>query len=259
MRVVILPTEKEASDFAANFIEKFIAEKNNTVLGLATGGSVFSTYDALIRKYQNGRISFQNVVTFNLDEYVGLAPNHKQSYRHYMNKNLFDHIDINKKNTHIPECLDGNFELTCSNYESLIKSHGGINLQLLGVGSNGHIGFNEPTSSLKSRTRVKTLTNNTIHNNARFFGESELQPSIAITMGIGTIMDAENIILLGLGQHKSRAVADLVEGPLSSFCPGSALQNHANAIVVLDHLAASNLKLYDYYIQTEKMNVEYMS
>ena len=259
MRVVILPTEKEASHFAANFIEKFIAEKNDSVLGLATGSSVLLTYDALIEKYNKGGLSFKNVTTFNLDEYVGLEPNHKQSYRYYMSEKLFNHIDINEKNIHIPECLDRDFESTCINYESNIKSHGGIDLQLLGIGSNGHIGFNEPTSSLNSRTRVKTLTKNTITNNARFFEASESQPSIAITMGIGTIMDAKNILLLGLGQHKSKAVADLVEGPLSSFCPGSVLQNHKNALIVLDQLAASNLKLYDYYIHSEKMNVEYMA
>ena len=258
MRVVILPTEKEASHFAADFIEKFITEKNNSILGLATGSSVLLTYDALIEKYNRGDISFKKVITFNLDEYVGLEPNHKQSYRHYMSQKLFGHIDINENNIHIPECLDGDFASTCRNYESKIKSYGGIDLQLLGIGSNGHIGFNEPTSSLKSRTRVKTLTKNTITNNARFFDESESQPSIAITMGIGTIMEAKNILLLGLGQHKSKAVADLVEGPLSSFCPGSVLQNHENAIVVLDQLAASSLKLYDYYIHSEKMNVEYM-
>ena len=259
MRVVILPTEKKASDFAADFIKKFIARKNNLVLGLATGSSVLLTYDALIDKYNTGDLSFKKVTTFNLDEYVGLEPNHKQSYRHYMKQKLFNHIDISEKNIHIPECLDGDFESTCENYESKIKSHGGIDLQLLGVGSNGHIGFNEPTSSLNSRTRVKTLTKNTITNNARFFDKSETQPSIAITMGIGTIMEAQNILLLGLGQHKSKAVADLVEGPLSSFCPGSVLQNHENAVIVLDQLAASNLKLYDYYIHSEKMNVEYMS
>ena len=182
MRVVILPTEKEASDFAADFIEKFITEKNDSVLGLATGSSVLLTYDAIINKYNEGNLSFKNVISFNLDEYVGLEPNHKQSYRHYMSEKLFSHIDINENNIHIPECLDGDFESTCENYESKIKSHGGIDLQLLGVGSNGHIGFNEPTSSLNSRTRVKTLTKNTIANNARFFDASEPQPSIAITM-----------------------------------------------------------------------------
>ena len=169
MRVVILPTEKEASDFAADFIEKFITEKNDSVLGLATGSSVLLTYDAIIDKYNAGNISFKNVISFNLDEYVGLEPNHKQSYRHYMREKLFSNIDIDENNIHIPECLDGDFESTCENYESKIKSHGGIDLQLLGVGSNGHIGFNEPTSSLNSRTRVKTLTKNTIANNARFF------------------------------------------------------------------------------------------
>ena len=142
--------------------------------------------------------------------------------------------------------------------QSKIRQNGGIDLQLLGIGTNGHIGFNEPTSSLSSRTRVKTLTQNTITNNSRFFENNEVQPSIAITMGIGTIMEAQNIILIGLGKHKSKAVADLVEGPVSSFCPGSVLQNHRNAVVVLDNLAASNLKLYDYYIHTEKMYLEFM-
>ena len=174
MRVVILPTEKEASDFAADFIKKFIVRKNNLVLGLATGSSVLLTYDALIDKYNTGDLSFKKVTTFNLDEYVGLEPNHKQSYRHYMKQKLFNHIDIREKNIHIPECLDGDFESTCENYESKIKSYGGIDLQLLGVGSNGHIGFNEPTSSLQSRTRVKTLTKNTLSKNARFFAQNQI-------------------------------------------------------------------------------------
>jgi glucosamine-6-phosphate deaminase len=258
MRVVILPTEHDASIFAADFIKEFIAEKQNAVLGLATGSSVLLTYEALIDRHRKGSLSFQNITTFNLDEYVGLTPNHNQSYRNYMKQKLFDHIDINQNNTYIPECFDDAYELSCTNYEIEIKNHGGIDLQLLGIGSNGHIGFNEPTSSLSSRTRVKTLTQNTIANNSRFFKDTEVQPSIAITMGIGTIMEAQNILLLGLGKHKSKAVSELVEGPLSSFCPGSALQNHANAIVVLDNKAASELKLYDYYIHTEKMKLEYM-
>ena len=166
--------------------------------------------------------------------------------------------DIDKKNTYIPECFNKDYELCCENYESKIKSIGGVDLQLLGLGTNGHIGFNEPTSSLSSRTRVKTLTENTVANNARFFDDKEFQPSIAVTMGIGTIMDADNIILIGLGKHKSKAVADLVEGPISSFCPGSVLQNHQNVVIVLDSLAASELKLYDYYIHTEKMYLKFM-
>ena len=258
MRVVILPTEQEASDFAADFIEKLIIENENAVLGLATGSSVLLTYETLIKKYQSGEISFKNIITFNLDEYIGLKPNHTKSYRHYMNQKLFDHIDIDTKNVFIPECFNQDYELSCENYESKIRQHGGIDLQLLGIGTNGHIGFNEPTSSLKSRTRVKTLTQNTITNNSRFFENNEVQPSIAITMGIGTIMEAQNIILIGLGKHKSKAVADLIEGPVSSFCPGSVLQYHRNAVVVLDNLAASNLKLYDYYIHTEKMYLKYM-
>jgi len=257
MRVVILPTEVEASNFAAQFIAEFIKNNKSPVVGMATGGSVVLTYEALIAMHQLEEISFNEATTFNLDEYLGLPPNHAQSYRNYMNQKLFDHIDIEPRNTFIPECFDDNFDLACSNYENEIQKHGGIGLQLLGVGSNGHIGFNEPTSSLQSRTRVKTLTKSTLSKNSRFFEVSENQPSLAITMGIGTIMEANNILLIGLGKHKSKAVADVIEGPLSAFCPGSVLQNHQNATIVLDKVAASNLKLYDYYIQTEKMKSEY--
>ena len=257
MRVVILPTEGEASNFAGQFIADYINNNKNPVVGLATGSSVLLTYKALIKKHKEGRLSFKNLVTFNLDEYVDLPLNHAQSYRNYMKKELFDHIDIDQNNAFIPECFDDNFELACANFEDEIKKFGGIGLQLLGIGSNGHIGFNEPTSSLQSRTRVKTLTKNTLSKNARFFEANERQPSLAITMGIGTIMEAENILLIGLGKHKSKAVAEVIEGPLSAFCPGSALQNHENVTVILDKLAAADLKLYDYYIQTEKMKSEY--
>jgi glucosamine-6-phosphate deaminase len=257
VRVVILPTEKEVSNFAADIIANLVKTKQNSVLGLATGSSVLLTYEALIEKYRKRELSFQNITSFNLDEYIDLKPNHSQSYRYYMNQKLFNHIDINKHNTFIPECIDGNYELSCINFELEIKKHGGIDLQLLGIGSNGHIGFNEPTSSLNSRTRVKALTKNTISNNARFFKENELQPSMAITMGIGTIMESQKILLLGLGKHKSKVVADIVEGPLSSFIPGSILQQHNNVIVVIDEHAATDLKLYDYYIHTEKMHQKY--
>ncbi|MDC0182114.1 glucosamine-6-phosphate deaminase [Candidatus Thioglobus sp.] len=257
MRVVILPTEGEASNFAGQFIADYMNNNKNPVVGLATGSSVLLTYKALIKMHKESRLSFKDLVTFNLDEYVGLPKNHVQSYRNYMKKELFDHIDINQNNAFIPECFDDNFELACANFEDEIKKFGGIGLQLLGIGSNGHIGFNEPTSSLQSRTRVKTLTKNTLSKNARFFEANERQPSLAITMGIGTIMEAENILLIGLGKHKSKAVAEVIEGPLSAFCPGSALQNHENVTVILDKLAAADLKLYDYYIQTEKMKSEY--
>ena len=257
MRVVILPSELEASNFAANIIGKFISEKEKAVLGLATGSSTVLTYKALIKKYEQREISFKTVTTFNLDEYMGLHPDHPQSYRHYMNSNLFNHIDINYKNVFIPECFDDDYVKSCENYESLLKRHGGIDIQVLGIGTNGHIGFNEPTSSLNSRTRVKTLTQNTIENNSRFFKGNETQPTLAITMGIGTIMDAKQILLLGLGKHKSQAVAEIIEGPVSSFFPGSILQLHKNVIVVVDKHAASDLKLYDYYIHTEKMHQAY--
>ena len=258
MRVVILPSKLEASNFAANIIGKYISDQENAVLGLATGGSTILTYEALIKKYKQEQISFKSVTTFNLDEYVGLSPNHPQSYRHYMNNKFFDHIDINYKNVFIPECFDDDYLATCEKYESTIKRRGGIDIQLLGIGTNGHIGFNEPTSSLNSRTRVKTLTQSTIENNSRFFKENETQPSLAITMGIGTIMEAKQILLLGIGQHKSKAIAEVIEGPISSFFPGSTLQQHKNVTVVLDKHAASDLKLYDYYIHTEEMNQKYM-
>ena len=257
MRIVILQSENDASNFAAEFISDFINNKKNSVLGLATGSSVLSTYKALIKKCELGQLSFKKITTFNLDEYLGLKPDHNQSYRNYMNQKLFNHVDINQNNTFVPECFDGNYKLACLNYESEIDNNGGIDLQLLGIGSNGHIGFNEPTSSFNSRTRVKTLTQNTISKNARFFDDAEHQPSLAITMGIGTIMEAQNILLIGLGKHKSKAVAEMIEGPLSSFCPSSILQNHENATIVLDQDAASDLKLHDYYIHAEKMKSKY--
>jgi glucosamine-6-phosphate deaminase len=258
MRVIILQSKLEASNFAANIIGKCISDKEKAVLGLATGGSTILTYEALIKKYKQKQISFKSVTTFNLDEYVGLSPNHPQSYRHYMNNQFFDHIDINYKNVFIPECFDDDYLATCEKYESTIKRRGGIDIQLLGIGTNGHIGFNEPTSSLNSRTRVKTLTQSTIENNSRFFKENATQPSLAITMGIGTIMEAKQILLLGIGRHKSKAIAEVIEGPISSFIPGSILQQHKNVIVVVDKHAASDLKLYDYYIHTEEMNQRYM-
>jgi glucosamine-6-phosphate deaminase len=259
MRVIILPSKLEVSNFAANIIGKYISDKEKAVLGLATGCSTILTYEALIKKCKQEQISFKSVTTFNLDEYVGLSPDHPQSYRHYMNNKFFDHIDINYKNVFIPECFDDDYLATCEKYESTIKRRGGIDIQLLGIGTNGHIGFNEPTSSLNSRTRIKTLTQNTIENNSRFFKNNETLPTLAITMGIGTIMEAKQILLLGLGKHKSQAVAEIIEGPVSSFFPGSILQLHKNVIVALDKHAASDLKLYDYYIHTEKMHQAYTS
>ena len=258
MRVVILPSELEVGDFVASIIAEFISHKENAVLGLATGNSIVLTYQALVQQYKDGKISFNKVTTFNLDEYIGLEPNHTQSYRYYMDSKLFNHIDINKKNSYIPECFNNEFAMSCNNYESMINDHGGIDIQILGIGTNGHIGFNEPTSSLGSRTRVKTLTESTIKNNSRFFDKNEAQPKLAITMGISTIMEAKQIILTGLGKHKSQAIADAIEGPITSFCPGSILQMHENVIVVIDEYAASKLKLLDYYIHTEKMHQQYM-
>ena len=253
MRVVILPTEQEVSHFAADIISDAIKGKPDLVLGLATGSTPRATYEILIEKYQQGELSFKRVSTFNLDEYVGLAPNHSQSYRYFMNKHLFNHIDIDIQNINIPECLNNDYEKCSADYETLIAEQGGIGVQLLGLGSNGHIGFNEPTSSLSSKTRIKTLTEKTIENNSRFFSSSEFQPSLAITMGIGTILESKSILLIATGKKKKKAVVDMIEGPLSAMCPASSLQLHDNAVIVLDEVAASGLELCEYYLYTEQV------
>lgn len=253
MRVVILPNEQEVSFFAADSIANVIKQNPSAVLGLATGGSPLLTYEILIDKYRQGRLSFKNTCVFNLDEYIGLPPTHSQSYRFFMNKYLFEHIDIDIQNTYIPECASNKYEQCCQNYEASIAEHGGIDIQLLGLGDNGHIGFNEPTSSLSSKTRIKTLTEKTIENNSRFFSSSEFQPSLAITMGIGTILESKSILLIATGKKKKKAVVDMIEGPLSAMCPASSLQLHDNAVIVLDEVAASGLELCEYYLYTEQV------
>lgn len=255
MRIVILPTELEVSRFAADIISDVIKKKSRSVLGFATGSSPLATYEILIEKYRKDELSFKHVSTFNLDEYVGLKHNHSQSYRYFMNEHLFQHIDIDIQNINFPECINNDFKECSANYESLITKQGGIDLQLLGLGNNGHIGFNEPTSSLSSKTRIKTLTKKTIESNSRFFDPSEFQPSLAITMGIGTILQSKKILLIVTGDNKKKAVVDMVEGPISAFCPASALQLHNNTVVVVDEAAAANLQLSEYYVHSESMHL----
>jgi glucosamine-6-phosphate deaminase len=251
MRVVILPNKENVANFCADQIAALIKQKNSAVLGLATGSTPIKTYQKLIKKHQEGDLSFAQVSTFNLDEYIGLEATHPQSYRTFMNQYFFDHIDINSENTMVPDGLHKNFEENCAAYEDVIKQKGGIDCQLLGIGENGHIGFNEPTSSLSSRTRVKTLSPQTIANNARFFNVGERQPQLAITMGIGTIMEAKRIILVATGEQKKQAIANLVEGAVSAFTPASILQMHPKAMIIIDEAAASQLALKDYYLHVE--------
>jgi glucosamine-6-phosphate deaminase len=247
MQVIIKDNYEDMSKEAANIIKDAIHLKPNLVLGLATGSTPIGTYKELIRMYEAGELDFSKVVTYNLDEYVGLPTTHDQSYHYFMHDNLFDHININPQNVHVPSGVVKDFERYCQWYEDDITKVGGIDLQVLGIGSDGHIGFNEPGSSLASRTRIVTLTEETIKDNARFFEKEEDVPRFAITMGVGTIMEAKHCLLVANGEKKADPVSVLVEGPITSQVTASVLQMHPNATVILDEAAASKLKRVDYY------------
>ncbi|MEH6579316.1 MAG: glucosamine-6-phosphate deaminase [Amphritea sp.] len=248
MQVIIARSAQEVAQLGADYYARLLEKKHHAVLGLATGGTPVALYNELIQRCTNNELSFRDVRTFNLDEYVGLDPSHPQSYRYFMNKHLFDHVDIVTGNTHVPDGM-ADPELAAKRYEELIQDLGGIDLQVLGIGSNGHIGFNEPSSSLSSRTRIKTLMPETVSDNSRFFAADEFQPSLAITMGIGTILDARKVLLLATGAAKADAVQAMVEGPLAARCPASALQMHSDVVVIVDEEAAANLSQREYYHQ----------
>ncbi len=205
-------------------------------------------YKELIRLHKEEGLDFSEVTTFNLDEYIGLPADHEQSYRRFMNENLFEHINIKMENTHVPDGMAADVSATCAAYEQAIVDACGIDLQVLGIGSDGHVGFNEPTSSFASRTRIKTLTQQTVADNARFFdGDESKVPHHCITIGIGTILDARMNIVLAFGANKAEAVAATIEGPVASIMPASILQHHPMAKVFIDEAAAVDLKLADYY------------
>jgi glucosamine-6-phosphate deaminase len=248
MDVIILPDSEAVAAEGARRVRDLLATKADAVLGLATGATPLAMYRRLVADCEQGTVSFAKVTTFNLDEYVGLRANNPQSYRAYMERELFGRIDIDRSRTHLPACEPGaDPEAVGPRYEALIVKAGGIDLQVLGIGANGHIGFNEPTSSLSSRTRVKTLSRETLDSNRRYFDDPAEQPQIAITMGIGTIRDARNILLLATGTRKADAVRQLVEGPVSAMWPATALQLHEKVTVLCDEDAASDLELRDYY------------
>lgn len=255
MRIVILDSEADVSRRAADIICHQIASLPQCVLGLATGGTPVGTYQELIRRHRAGEVSFAEVMTFNLDEYVGLPPSHRQSYRSFMQEQLFDHIDLPAEASFLPES-SSDLESAGEAYESRIAKAGGIDLQLLGIGTDGHIAFNEPGSSLASRTRIKGLTQQTRQDNARFFTSLDEVPKLAVTMGIGTILDARQVLLLATGSKKAPVVRDFVEGPITSFVPASALQLHPRATVLLDEAAASELQRLSYYKEVEAMQTE---
>lgn len=243
MEIIIQPTPEVATSVAARVIARQLRDQPDSVLGLATGSTPLLLYRALVGL----KLDWRAVVTFNLDEYVGLAPEHPQSYHSFMQENLFRHVKVKAENIHIPDGMAKDVPKFCARYENQIKQAGGIDLQVLGIGTDGHIGFNEPTSSLASRTRIKTLTQQTRRDNSRFFGSEGAVPHHVITMGIGTIMEARQIILLAFGEAKARAIAQTVEGPITANCPASILQMHPTVKVFLDEAAASQLQRAEYY------------
>jgi len=243
MEIIIQPTPEAATKVAASIIARLLREKPNAVLGLATGSTPLLLYRELIAL----KLDWRKVTTFNLDEYVGLPREHAQSYFTFMWENLFRHVNVAKKNVHIPDGNTKDIPKFCAKYEAQIQQAGGIDLQVLGIGTDGHIGFNEPTSSLASRTRIKTLTQQTRKDNARFFGSEDRVPHHVITMGIGTIMEARQNLLLAFGPKKARAIAQAVEGPITAINPASVLQMHPVTKVCLDKPAASQLDRADYY------------
>ncbi len=247
MEILIQPSKQEACALGARWIARLLRAKPNAVLGLATGSTPVLLYQELIRLHREEGLDFQAVTTFNLDEYLGLAPTHLASYHHFMRENLFRHINICEKNTHIPDGLTTDVPDTCRKYEDQIQAAGGIDLQILGIGGDGHIGFNEPGSSLASRTRIKTLTERTRQDNAPFFDSPNEIPRHVLTMGVGTIMDAREIVLLAFGETKAQTLAAAVEGPVTASVPASILQFHEKATFLVDEAAATHLKRADYY------------
>lgn len=247
MEIIVQPDPDAASRVAARLIARRVGEKPDAVLGMATGSTPLSLYRELIRIHREEGLDFSRVTTFNLDEYIGLPPDHPQSYHQYMQENVFAHLNIPEEQIHLPDGMTRDVPGFCAEYEERIRKAGGIDVQILGIGSDGHVGFNEPTSSLASRTRIKTLTPETLEDNARFFDSPEQQPHHVITMGIGTILDARQVVMLAFGEKKADAVAGMVEGPITASLPASALQFHTRTHVFLDEESASGLKRIDYY------------
>jgi len=240
MKVVVTTVEEIDKLVAAEFIKQ-IKTKPNSVLGLATGTSPIGVYANLIEAYKQGIVSFKDVVTFNLDEYIGLEGTHKQSYRYFMNDKLFDHIDIKKENTHVLKGV-GDYLAYANQYDDEIASHGGIDLQLLGIGSNGHIAFNEPGGSFNSLTHVVKLAESTIRDNSRLFNDISEVPTMSVTMGLQSIMNAKKIVLIAIGPKKVKAVYNLLKGPISEDVPCTILQKHPDVTVYFDEAAYGLVK-----------------
>ena len=255
MRVVVFESAESVTQFAADQVCRVIQTKNVPTLGLATGGTPLGLYRELIERHRKGLLSFKHVNSFNLDEYLGLSPDDDRSYHAYMRENLFKHIDIDLGHTHIPKTDRVDLDQSACEFEKAIADCGGIDLQILGIGSDGHIGFNEPGSSLASRTRIKSLTQRTRADNARYFKCLDEVPKMALTMGIGTIMESKSVMLLATGESKAQAIRDTVEGPISAMVPSSILQMHPQTTLAIDTAAASSLKNIEYYLESEQNRV----
>jgi glucosamine-6-phosphate deaminase len=254
MLVILKRDGEEISLQAAQLIASAIHRKPALVLGLATGGTMVGVYRHLVGLHNQGSLDFSRVVTFNLDEYLGLPAAHSRSFHHFMHEILFAHVNVASHNIHIPDgTISGNYDQYCASYEDAIRTAGGIDLQLLGIGRNGHIGFNEPTSSLASRTRLKVLSKETLDDNSKFFAPGQESPRCAITMGIGTILEARKVLLLATGTSKAAAVAKSIEGPITSAVSASALQLHPDVTFIIDDAAASQLTQRDYYRRVLEM------
>ena len=239
MRIVRAKDYDDMSRKAGNIMAAQVVAKPDCVLGLATGSTPIGAYKRLIEGYEAGDIDFSQVKTYNLDEYRGLPGDHDQSYRYFMNVNLFDHVNIDKANTHVPDGLMEDYEAACAEYDAAVAAAGGQDLQLLGIGNNGHIGFNEPGDAFVKGTHCVDLTESTIQANSRLFDSIDDVPRQAFTMGIGTIMAAKMVLVMANGEVKAQAVHDMIYGPITPSCQASILQLHPNVVVVADEAALS--------------------
>jgi glucosamine-6-phosphate deaminase len=257
MLLVLKRNEDEVGRAAARLVGNAVRRNPALRLGLATGSTTVGMYKELVRLHQQEALDFSRVLTFNLDEYLGLPAGHPQTFHYFMQQHLFAHINIPVANIHIPDGgIRGNYDQYCRSYEQTICDSGGIDLQVLGIGRNGHIGFNEPTSSLGSRTRLKVLSQETIEDNRKFFGPGEEIPQCAITMGIGTILEAKTVLLLATGAAKAAAIAQAIEGPVTASVTASALQLHSDVTFVVDQPAGSLLKQQEYYRRVLEMTAK---
>ncbi len=258
MLVVLKETAKEVGQEAARMVAAAVRANPKIVLGLATGSTPLGMYEELVSLHCSDSLDFSKATSFNLDEYLGLSHDNPQSFHYFMRSNFFSHVNFSPEKIHIPDgAIRADYSAYCQSYERAIRSAGGIDLQILGIGRNGHIGFNEPNSSLASRTRLKELTEETIEDNRRFFPQGTEIPECAITMGIGTILDARRILILATGKSKAAAVAKAIEGPISASVSASALQLHPEVTFIIDEDAAYALTQRDYYRRVLELTKKY--